>query len=375
MNKKFTSLGLMSGTSGDGVDASVINSDGKTEFKVIKDEYFEYDQVIRQNIHDIKEKIHNINDLKKYKNEINDLERVITLFHAKVAKNFLNNGNIDFIGFHGQTIYHNSKEKISKQIGNGKLFSELIKKTVIFNFRQNDIKNGGEGAPLSPLFHQLIATQNKIELPICIMNIGGISNITVIHEPIGSFGSLKSRDIGPGNCLIDTWIRKNSTHNFDKGGLIADRGVINEIILEQAQELFANSQDIGTKTYDVNDFDVSFTRGLSLEDGAKTLTDFTGTIIGTTLTSILLNENFKNWKILICGGGRKNKTLIETIKKNCSKYFTIEPIDNYGVNGDFVESQAFAFLSIRTFLKLPLSFPSTTGCKKPTLGGEIVEFK
>ena len=128
MSEEFTSLGLMSGTSGDGVDASIIKSDGKTKYKVIKDEYFEYDLDIYQTIHELKEKIHNLHGLNKYKNEINSLERKITLFHAKIAKKIISGQKIDLIGFHGQTIYHNPGEKISKQISNGKLLSELLKK-------------------------------------------------------------------------------------------------------------------------------------------------------------------------------------------------------------------------------------------------------
>ena len=373
MTVEYTSLGLMSGTSGDGVDASIIQSDGDTKYKVIKDKYFKYDREIHQNIHILKEKIHNTSDLKKLNKEINDLERKITLFHAIVVKEICANQKIDIIGFHGQTIYHNSEEKISNQIGDGKLLSQLTKKNVVYNFRQNDIKNGGEGAPLTPIFHQLLATKHNLDLPICILNIGGISNITIVGEPTGTF-SFSSRDIGPGNCLIDSWIRKNSKLDYDKDGLLAAKGVRNDIIFEQAQELFTNRPNQNTLSFDVNDFDVSFARGLSLKDGATTLTDFTARIIGAALLSLLSNVSNKCWKVLICGGGRKNKTLIEKIKKNTLKNLILQPIDDYGVNGDFVESQAFAFLAIRSSLKLPISFPGTTGCKKPSTGGEIIKY-
>ena len=238
MSEEYTSLGLMSGTSGDGVDASIIQSDGKSKYKVIKDKYFQYDKEIYQKIHSLKDKIHNIKDLEKISKELNELKREITLFHAKIINEVSNNHKIDIIGFHGQTIYHNSEEKISNQLGDGKLLSQLTKKDIVYNFRQNDIKNGGEGAPLASIFHQLIVTQFKLDLPICILNIGGISNITIINEPIGSYG-FTSRDIGPGNCLIDSWIRKNSKKNFDENGFLADKGTRNDIIFEQAEELFS----------------------------------------------------------------------------------------------------------------------------------------
>ena len=242
MQKKYTSLGLMSGTSGDGVDASIIDSNGIDQFEVIKDKYFEYDSDIYQDIHKIKDKILNIKDLEKCSKELLELERKITLFHAMVINELNLNNNDILIGFHGQTIYHNSKEKISRQLGDEKLLHQLTKKKIIFNFRNNDIQNGGEGAPLSPIFHQLIVTQKKIKLPICILNIGGISNITVVKQKIGSV-ELYSKDIGPGNCLIDTWVRKNSNKKFDLDGKLALIGKKNEIIFEQAQDLYTNSID------------------------------------------------------------------------------------------------------------------------------------
>ena len=158
MGKIYTALGLMSGTSGDGVDVSIINSDGVDQYSEILNKYFKYDQKIYENLHKLRGRILKSNDLKKNENEINLLEREITLFHAKIVNNTLEltNKNIDIIGFHGQTIYHNPLEKISKQIGDGNLLSQLTKKNVIYNFRQNDINNGGEGAPLAPVFHKLI---------------------------------------------------------------------------------------------------------------------------------------------------------------------------------------------------------------------------
>tara|TARA_B100001093_G_scaffold503788_1_gene558666 strand:+ start:493 stop:1611 length:1119 start_codon:yes stop_codon:yes gene_type:complete len=372
MNKEYTSLGLMSGTSGDGVDASVILSDGVAKYEVIKDKYFEYDKHIYLDIHNLKEKIHKLEDLQKFNSELKNLERKITLFHAKVIGE-LSNKKIEIVGFHGQTIYHNAKEKISYQLGDGKLLSQLSKKDIVYDFRKNDIKNGGEGAPLTPIFHQLIATKYKLDLPVCILNIGGISNISIIVEPTGS-NNFISRDIGPGNCLIDSWIRKNSNQKFDKDGILAASGISNQIILEQAQELFSNRPNQNILSYDINDFDISFARGLSLEDGATTLTDFTAKIIGTTLFSLLSEISNKNWKVLTCGGGRKNKFLIESIKKNFLKNITIQQIDEYKVDGDFIESQAFAYLAIRSNLKLPITFPKTTGCQKPLTGGEIIRY-
>ena len=370
MSKEYTSLGLMSGTSGDGVDASIIKSDGKSKYDVISNNYFEYDKEIYLSIHGLKEKIHSIKDLDILSEELNSLERKITLFHAKVISDISKNKKFDLVGFHGQTIYHSSEERISRQLGDGKLLSQLTKKNVVYNFRENDINNGGEGAPLTPIFHQLILKQNKIVVPSCILNIGGISNITVV----GNYHlyDFTSRDIGPGNCLIDEWVRKNSNKKFDENGKLASIGKTNEIILEQAQELYSNRSNKKTLSLDVNDFDISFARGLSLEDGAATLTDFTGRIIGAALFSLLSEVREKLFRVLICGGGRKNKSLLDRIKQRTLKNIVLQPIDDYGVDGDFVESQAFAYLAIRSFLKLPISYPATTGCNEPISGGTIV---
>ncbi len=370
MSKKYTSLGLMSGTSGDGVDASIINSDGVNTFETIKDKYYEYDSNIYKDFHFLKERIFNLYDLKRLSKEVNELERKITLFHAKIIKELSINNDKTLVGFHGQTIYHNAMEKISRQLGDGKLLYQLTKKRIIYNFRENDILNGGEGAPLTPIFHQLIATKKKIKLPICFLNIGGISNITIVKNKKG-YDELFSKDIGPGNCLIDTWVRKNSDEKFDRDGHLASIGKKNEIIFEQAQELYYN-RNKEKKSFDTNDFDISFSRGLSLEDGTTTLTEFTGSIIGETL-SLLAKDDKIFEDIIICGGGRKNNTLIKTIKKNLLQKFKISMIDNLGIDGDFVESQAFGFLAIRSYKKLPITFPSTTNCKKPCSGGKIVE--
>ncbi len=371
MQKKWHSLGLMSGTSGDGVDASIIETNGVNQYHLIKDKFYEYDSDIYQNIHNLKEKIHKIEHLKVYNNELNDLERRITIFHAKLIKE-LNITNKTLIGFHGQTIYHNPGEKISKQLGNGKLLNQLTNRKIIFNFRSNDIFNGGQGAPLAPVFHHIIGLQNKIDLPVCFLNIGGISNITILKDK-DNLSKLVGKDIGPGNCLIDNWVRKNSNKKFDLNGILAASGTRNEIIFEQAQELYNNRNNKKKLSYDINDFDISFIRGLSFEDGAATLTDFTASIIGKELSLIIKKSKEKISKILLCGGGRKNKSLVKKIKENLPSSINLELIDNYKIDGDFIESQAFAFLAVRSFLKLPISYPNTTGCKKPCTGGELIE--
>jgi len=173
--------------------------------------------------------------------------------------------------------------------------------------------------------------------------------------------------------LRDEWIRNNNEKKFDNNGEIAKKGIINELILNQALENFSNRPDQNTLSFDVKDFSLGFVRGLNLEDGAATLTEFTGRLIGSELFNFLSKAKDKLWKVLVCGGGRKNITLIETIKSRIPKNLTIQNIDDYGVDGDFVESQAFAYIAIRSYLNLPISFPNTTGCKEPSTGGVLMK--
>ena len=379
MGKIYTAMGLMSGTSLDGVDVSIIKSDGDREFSSIFDSYFEYDQDLIEKILRIREKITNPEGLNRYLDEIKSLEREITLFHVKAVNETLqmSKSNVDLIGFHGQTIFHDPEKKITKQLGDGKLLSQLTKKKVVYNFRQNDLDNGGQGAPLTPIFHNVIANKiNKefnLEFPINILNIGGIANITatIDWKNFLSINKIQAYDIGPGNCLIDKWVRKNSKKNYDKGGFLAKSGKTDQLILNQALENFNENLHF-EKSLDVKDFDIFFAKGLSLENGAATITDFTAKLIANGMNYVHdANQNLiYNW--LVCGGGRKNNYLLESIKNNFEQ-INIELIDKYKVNGDFIESQAFAFLAIRSLEKMPISFPNTTRCKEFLTGGVLVE--
>jgi len=377
-NKLYTAIGLMSGTSMDGVDVSLIRSDGFNQFTNILDEYFEYNESLHRELIELRNLIININDLKHYSSRLNELEREITVFHSKIVSelSFKYQEEIDFVGFHGQTIFHDPEQKISKQLGDGRLMSQLVKKKVIYDFRQEDIANKGQGAPLTPIFHNLlsknISEKHQIQFPICFINIGGISNITKIIKNENVEKNLEAFDSGPGNCMIDDWVRKNSKNNFDENGSIAKSGKINQLILNQAIDNF--KIDSFDKSLDVKDFDISFARGLSLEDGCATITNFTAYLIAKGIEHAN-GSNIKPIKYLVCGGGRKNTFLIQSVKdylfhkQNVSLNF----IDDYSLNGDYIESQAFGYLSIRSFLKLPISYPKTTGCEVPTVGGKLVK--
>ena len=379
MGKIYTALGLMSGTSLDGVDVSIIESDGDREYSSILDRYFKYDKKLVNNILKIREKISSFKDYNLHLEEIKILEKEITLFQFKAVNECLKNSKslVDLIGFHGQTIFHNPDEKITKQLGDGKLLSQLSKKKVVYNFRQNDLENGGQGAPLTPIFHNVIANKlNKkfnLGFPINILNIGGIANITATVEDksLWSKEKIYAYDIGPGNCLIDEWIRKNSDEKYDKEGTIAKSGKTDILILNQALDNFNISSNY-QKSLDIKDFNIFFAKGLSLENGASTITDFTAKLIADGMNYVHNKDQNFDCKWLVCGGGRKNKYLLEEIKNNFKK-LNIDLIDKYEVDGDFIESQAFAFLAIRSLRGMPISFPTTTRCEKSITGGVIVK--
>ena len=312
MKKKiFTSIGLMSGTSMDGVDLSVIKSDGNDQFSSIYDTYKEFDDGLYNKLIVLRDKISNSTDLKTHSKEINDLEKKFTLFNSHLINEVIKdiNEDIDLIGFHVQTVFHNSKIKISKQLGDGRLLSSLFKKIVINNFRQNDLNHGGQGAPLTPIFHNLISKiiqkKFKLKFPISIINIGGITNITQIKEGHNKSINFFAYDVGPGNCLIDNWVRNNLKSKFDKDGKYANAGNVDDLILNQAIDNFE------IKSYetslDVKDFDTSFVKGLSFEDGCATLSKFTAYLIADGLTKINQKNEVDPHQYIFCGGGRKNK--------------------------------------------------------------------
>ena len=371
MKKLITAIGLMSGTSCDGIDVSIIESDGEDKLNSIGDYFYPYEEKTRLRIRKLKEKIGKALDIEDNKNEITDLEKEITFLHFRainllLEKYKINKSEIALAGFHGHTIFHSFHDKKSKQLGDGKVLSQLSGLNIIYNFRENDLKNGGQGAPLVPIFHKLLQKKLKLKMPVVFVNIGGISNLTYLDEN----DEMVSFDSGPGNFLIDKLLQFKSKDKmqFDKNGEIAFKGrVDNNIINSYLNNSYYNS--LPPKSLDVNNFNLNHVKGLSLEDSIATLSELTAL---TIVNSLNLFSN-KPREIILCGGGRKNKYIYERIKK-ISNISTLS-IDEYNMNGDFIESQAFAYLAIRSFFKKPITFSNTTGVSKPTTGGKLIELK
>ena len=364
MDKTINAVGLMSGTSMDGVDASLIRSDGYKIIDIIGDLYLKYDPELKSKLFKFSKKINSIEDLEKNYQEYQIIERELTLEHSKITYDLCKKYKIkpDILGFHGQTILHKPRKKYSIQMGNGKLLSQLLEVDVVFKFRENDIKNGGEGAPLTPIYHHYLKEKLKLNKTILFLNIGGIANYTLTKKK-----SFFAKDIGPGNCLMDMYISETMNKDFDEGGNLASTGKVDKILANNIieHEIYNTKKN---HSLDIKDFDINFVKGLQPKDAMATLNYVTAKIISENIKEDV-NENFE---IILCGGGRKNKTLVTNLKKFIDK--KIYSIDKFKVNGDFIESQAFAYLSIRSLFKKNISFPNTTKVYKPITGGEIIKF-
>ena len=364
MDKNITALGLMSGTSMDGIDASLIRTDGEEFIDIIGNLYLKYDLELKNSLRDFSNKINSLNDLKKHQKEYENLERKITIKHAEISTQICKKFKCkpQVIGFHGQTIIHKPEEKYTLQMGNGQLLCQLLKIDVVYQFRNNDIKNGGQGAPLTPIYHHYLKKKLNLNNPVIFLNIGGIANYTYSKNDY-----FIAKDVGPGNCLMDFYINKTKKLDYDKDGQLASIGRIDSSLINSIldQEYY---NTLGKHSLDLKDFDINFVKGLSIEDALANLNFFTAKVISEKIN----NEIKDDFVVILCGGGRKNKTLVSNLRSLINHNFY--KIDDFNIDGDFIESQAFAYLSVRSLYKKNISFPETTKINKPLSGGELITF-
>jgi anhydro-N-acetylmuramic acid kinase len=362
-DKPRWALGMMSGTSCDGIDAALIETDGETEIVIGAAMTEPYEPAFRERLMSV------MGD----KGPVAAVERELTERHARVAarllaENGLEAGNLAVIGFHGQTILHRPGERRTKQIGDGALLAKLAGIDVVNDFRSNDMAHGGQGAPLVPLYHAaLVASMIR---PVAVVNIGGVANVTWVGEgslkgAAGSGAPILAFDTGPGNALIDDWALKHTGQAVDKDGALAAKGKVNEAALAKyiAHPYFAKP---APKSLDRNDFDLGPLQGLSPADGAATLVAFTAASIAKA--AALFPAPPRRW--LIAGGGRRNPVLMAALAARLGEV-PVAPAEKAGWNGDVIEAQAFGYLAVRSLRGLPLSLPGTTGVKQPTTGGKL----
>ena len=370
-SKNYLALGLMSGTSADGIDLATLITDGRSKIKLGPSGYHPFSKSFKNRIKCVFKEEVNIKNLKK-KKRIVEIENEFThlnflAINKFLKKNKIKKDKIDVIGFHGQTISHNPSKGYSWQIGNSKKLANLLNINVVSNFRNNDIINGGQGAPLPPIFHYYLT--KKIKKKVCFINLGGISNITYFdHKSKTNLNNILAFDAGPCCSLIDDWVTQNSNKKFDNFGLLARKGnVKDKIVKDFLKKPFFTK--LPPKSLDRSSFSIKKLRKLKIKDGAATLNYF---VADTLLIAINCLPDIPDVCIL-SGGGRHNKFLVELINKKIEKS-KILLSENYNWNGDSIEAYAFAYLSVRKLLNLPITFSKTTGVKTPLTGGQIFTF-
>ncbi|MFZ1991759.1 MAG: anhydro-N-acetylmuramic acid kinase [Alphaproteobacteria bacterium] len=360
----MTALGLMSGTSCDGVDAAIISTDGETIASIGASYYRPYSDYERDKIKRSLKTARFWPAHTSIPEDIATVERMITAIHAEAVKALIEKsglaGKVDIIGFHGHTMLHRPDQHRTIQIGNAAALAKATGIDVVYDFRTADVTAGGHGAPLAALYHAARAGAVK-EQPLLVVNIGGVSNGTWI-----SGSDVMAFDTGPGNAPIDDWMQAQFGRPHDENGETASRGRIDEARIKAGLDhpFFKTKPP---KSLDRNDFTLKLAEGLSPEDGAATLTAFTAAAIAEGVRACPSPPA----RVLVTGGGRHNAALMRELKKRSN--VPVDPVEAVGWNGDMVEAEAFAFLAVRHLRGLPLSLPSTTGVPKPMPGGKLAK--
>jgi anhydro-N-acetylmuramic acid kinase len=364
MGKIVRALGLMSGTSMDGLDVAVIETDGEDEVVRGASHTLAYDAAFRGRLAQAIEEGRALSDRSTRTPLLADVERELTERHAAGVEQLLraqglSADDIAVIGFHGHTVLHAPERGLTVQLGDGALLARRTGIDVVHDLRAADCAAGGQGAPLAPVYHRALAA-GLTERPLAVVNVGGVGNVTWI----GRDDALLAFDTGPGNALIDDWMARHTGRARDEDGKAAAAGAIDEAALTAllTHDYFGA---LPPKSLDRNAFSPAPVANLSAEDGAATLTAFTAAAIARA------REHFAEepglW--VICGGGRHNRTLMGMIAERVGG--AVAPAEAAGFDGDAVEAEAWAYLAVRSLIGLPITFPGTTGIQAPLTGGVL----
>jgi anhydro-N-acetylmuramic acid kinase len=381
-------LGLMSGTSLDGIDIALIETDGTTSVRRGAAATVAYPPAFRARLVQAIQEAREITARRQRPGILADIEREITERHAEIVTRFMGQHSlqpaaIDVIGFHGQTVLHKDQvierrewlrddvapqlsqpgdpltAKLTVQLGDGPLLAKLTGIDVVYDLRAADCASGGQGAPLVPVYHRALVAKLP-QRPVAIVNIGGVANVTCVSAD----GHLIAFDTGPGNALIDDWMVKHANRPRDDDGATAAQGTVAEDVVRfyLSHSFFGQ---LPPKSLDRNAFFSDLVDGLSLADGAATLTAF------TALSIARAREHFPQEPQLwvICGGGRRNKTIMSMLAAQVQN--AVVPAEAVGLDGDAIEAEAWGYLAVRSVLGLPITFPGTTGVDRPMTGGVL----
>ena len=365
-------IGLMSGTSMDGIDLAMLRTDGDALVERGPAFFVPYEAEFRRRIEAGLETAKTIGRREERPGELAALERDLTLRHAEAVKAFLEGAGKgwdrpEVIGFHGQTVLHRPHLGLTVQLGDGPLLAACTGLPVVYDMRANDMAHGGQGAPLVPAYHAALARglppHYARRFPVVFVNIGGISNITFVPER----GEPVAFDTGPGNALIDQWVMREAGIPFDAGGAVASEGgVVAAVVAGYLQKPFFERS--GPKSLDRNDFTLAEAGGMSLADGARTLAAVSAAAILKAVEH--LPQQPRLW--IVCGGGRKNPHIMADLGEGAQKAGAeAVTAEQAGLDGDATEAEAWAYLAVRALAGRPLTFPATTGCRVAVSGGVV----
>jgi anhydro-N-acetylmuramic acid kinase len=370
--RTYRAIGLMSGTSMDGVDVAALETDGETVSRFGPSATHVYRETESKLLRDAVEAARTLTDRDSRPGIIAEAERMVTMLHAGAVQGFLDANDIDskridVVGFHGQTLLHRPERRLTVQIGDGKMLARELGIPVVYDFRAADVAQGGQGAPLVPVYHRALAGMIERPHPIVVLNIGGVANITFIGES----GDPHACDTGPGNALIDDFMRERANLAHDPAGENAAKGQVDEDAVKRvlAHLFFAQTMP---KSLDRNDFRAWVAAEVKLKE--KSVTDGAATLTAITAASIaaivpLLPKPPRSW--IVAGGGAQNLTLLKMLTQRLTPA-SVETANAVEWNSDAIEAQAFAYMAVRHLRGLPITFPTTTGVGKPMPGGVLV---
>ncbi|PJG49319.1 anhydro-N-acetylmuramic acid kinase [Sphingobium sp. LB126] len=357
-------IGLMSGTSRDGIDAALIETDGEGVSKGIAFHAMPYHEGFRLRLAEACQRAMAM-DKPGFEPLIHAVEEELTERHVEAVADLLGRSgyiaqDISVIGFHGHTVAHRPEWRWTWQIGDGAALAGAFGIPVVADLRSADVAAGGQGAPLLPVYHRALA--HGLPKPVAILNLGGVANITAIAAD----GGIVAFDTGMASGLIDNWMQTHSDRSFDENGATAAMGRVDQARLERmlSDPWFAAAPP---KSIDREAFTIEITRGLSLEDGAATLTAFSAVAVARSLDHL----PDRPARIYVAGGGRHNATLMRMLASHSGA--DVRPVDELGWDGDALEAQGFAYMAVRHLKDLPISFPGTTGVPQPMTGGVLFD--
>lgn len=357
-------LGFMSGTSLDGVDAAIIDTDGEriTRFGPVTLLPFDADE--RTLLVEATEDAVRWNGQGERPDSFAAAEAVVLDAHVRAARSVLERepgGAVDLVGFHGQTVLHRPDRRLTVQLGDPGALATAAGVPVVADLRQADLAAGGQGAPLVPVYHAALAQVIGAQPPIAFLNVGGVANLSFLS----SDGAMIAFDTGPGNGMIDLMVQEREAGRYDDGGRLAAAGRVDAVALERLLDS-PYFEKLGAKSLDRYDFPLEAVADLSIKDAAATLVAFTAEAVARGAAS--LPETPGRW--IVCGGGRHNPTLMRALEERLGR---CESADASGLRGDFIEAEAMAYLAARSVGGLPITFPQTTGAPVPMTGGRVWE--